>query len=444
MYQNKKIVILGLARSGYEIAKLLKQRNNEVILTDQKEEKDHDINKINELRKLGVTLYLGENPRNLITDDIDLLIKNPGVAIDHFYVLEARKRNIPVVNELEVSFEIIKNEHNSKFIAITGTNGKTTTTTLIYEILNKFLKNVKLAGNIGYPLAAFVKESTKDDIFVVEVSCQQLENISKFHPDIAVMTNISEAHLEFMKTFDHYKEVKSRITKNQTEDDLLIINETDDVLQAIGLMSKARKKMFSKNHQTTCYLKDDAIYYNNEKIIDCNRIRLVGVHNYENIMAAIIVAKEFGVPNEIINEVLITFKGVTHRLEFVKEVNKVSFYNDTEATNIKCSQIALSSFNQNTRIILGGYERGQDFNLLLPYMKNVVKIYAIGQCQDRVVAFANKNNIPVSKCTTLKASMDLIKQEMQENEIVLLSPASASWDQYKQCEDRGDEFKQLI
>lgn len=442
MFENKKILILGFARSGYDAAKYLINKNNKVIVTDKKEIKDE---KYNELKKLGVEFVFNNEDSDLLDNTFDYLIKSPGVPIDHPYVLKANELSVEVINEVEMAYRIIRKEHNIKLIAITGSNGKTTTTTLIYNMLKQSNNNVFLAGNIGYPLSGFIDKIKDNDIIVMETSCQQLENLKEFKPDIAVITNITEAHIDFMKTYEHYKYVKSKLLQNQTKEDIAILNNESDELKDAVRNAKSTKKYFSsKNIITGSYIKENEIYYYNEKIIALKDIKLRGIHNYENIMASIMVVKELGVTKEDINKVLTTFMGVEHRLEYVNTVNNRTFYNDTEATNIKCTQIALSSFEEPTIIILGGLERGQNFNDLAPYMKNVKAILAIGQCRKRVVDFAKDNGKLVYEYEYLKDAILKAYEISQENDVILLSPASASWDQYKQCEDRGAEFKNIV
>ena len=222
MFENKNILILGLARSGTACAKFLANKGNKIVINDMKESYDEDV--LKELKSLGVEVVLGSHPDDLINPDVDFLIKNPGVPIDHKYVLAANKLNIPVINEVEVGYHYLR-EKDIKIIAITGSNGKTTTTTLIHEFLKEDKRNVHLVGNIGYPLCDFVDIVNDGDILVMEISCQQLENTKYFKPDIAVMTNIVEAHIDFMKTFEHYKYVKSKLLMNQTENDVAILNK---------------------------------------------------------------------------------------------------------------------------------------------------------------------------------------------------------------------------
>lgn len=444
MYENKKIFILGFAKSGYEVAKVLANKNNYILINDGGSLKETDKEKYEELKNLGVNFVFNSHPDDLFDESYDLLIKNPGISIDHKYVLKANKLNIPVVNEVEVAYNLLKDK-NVKIIAITGTNGKTTTTTLIYEMLKKDKFSVHLAGNIGFPLCSILDKVKENDIIVTEISCQQLENVHEFNPNVAVMTNISEAHLEFMKTFEHYKYVKSKLLKNQTNKDVAILNYSDEILKEFSKNVKSKVKWYSSKEKINgSYILNDNIYYYDELIISLKDIKLRGIHNYENIMASIMAVKEFNCSNDSIKEVLENFYGVEHRLEFVKEVNNVKYYNDTEATNIKCTQIALSSFNEPTILILGGYERGQDFNLLLPFTNNVKTIIAIGETKDRVEDFAIKNNITCYKFETLKESFTKIKEIIKPGDVVLLSPASASWDQYNRCEERGDEFKKYV
>jgi len=445
MFENEKILILGFARSGYEAAKVLISRGNQVLINDLKEPKGIDLEKVEELKNLGVEFLFGEHPEDLLDSSYQYLIKNPGVPIDHMYVLKARELGIPVINETEMAYRLLPKEKNIQLIAITGTNGKTTTTTLIYKFLEAAGRRVHLVGNIGYPFCSFLNKLEENDIIVDEVSCQQLENFEEFCPDIAILTNISEAHLEFMKTYKHYKEVKAKLFQNQTKNQTAILNMGDEESLRTTKNIKSSVQYFSSQGEINgCYLTDQSIYYYDEKIVDLKDIRLIGIHNYENIMAAIMAVKKLGVQNESICKVLKEFSGVEHRLEFVGEVEKRKFYNDTEATNIKCCQIALSSFQEPVILFLGGYERGQDFNELSDYMDHVKAIFAIGECRERVKEFGDSLGIPTYTHEFLKDAFSDAWTMSQEGDILLLSPASASWDQYKQCEDRGDEFKKYV
>lgn len=443
MFNNKKVLILGFARSGYDCAKLLVNRKNEVIITDNKEKEKLDIKKIEELEKLGVKFILGNSDVSILDDTYDYLIKSPGVPIKHPFVLRANELNIEVVNEVEVAYLLLPKDIT--LISITGTNGKTTTTSLTYEIIkNAYPEKTHLVGNIGIPFTGLINDIKSGDIIVSEISCQQLANLEKFKPNIAVMTNLFPAHIDFFGDFKTYKQVKTKLFKNQTKDDIAILNlENSDVLEETKNIN-SKKLYFSSKQKSDIYLKNNKIYYKDEEILDTSIMKIKGIHNIENVMCASIIAKELNVSNEIIKKVVSSFIGVEHRLEFSGEVNGVKYYNDTEATNIKCTQIALSSFDEPIILILGGLERGQDFNELKDYMKNVKAIIGIGECRERVKEFGNSLNIDTYIFEHLKEGFKKCVEVATDGDVVLLSPASASWDQYKQCEDRGDEFKKYV
>ena len=444
MFENNKILILGFARSGYEAAKVLVQRGNQVILNDSKKEDALDQEKIKELKDMGVEFVFGSHPDNLLDSSFDYLIKNPGVPIHHKYVLKARELGIEVLNEVEMAYRLFPK--NITLIGITGTNGKTTTTSLTYEIVKRaYGDRVHLAGNIGYPLSGILNDLKEGDIVVMEVSCQQLENLSTFCPHIAVMTNLSPAHIDFFGSYEIYKKVKSKLFQNQTADDIAILNvENTDVLDETKHIKSTKKFFSSENSINGCYLDGRDIYYYGKKILNRDDILIAGLHNVENVMAALMVAKELDIPDSIIVDVVRHFTGVEHRLEYVGTIDGRKFYNDTEATNIKCTQIALSSFDDPTILILGGLERGQDFFELSSYVSHVKCIVAIGECRNRVVQFAKTMEIPVYSFEFLKDGFAKCYEVSVPGDVILLSPASASWDQYKECEIRGTEFKNYV
>lgn len=444
MFQNNKIFILGLARSGYAAAKFLVERGNEVVLNDGKEEEKQDPDQVRELRDLGVKLVFGSHPDDLLDNTYQYLIKNPGVPIHHKYVLKAKELGIEVINEAEMSYRLLPKDVT--LIGITGTNGKTTTTTLTYQIMKEaFGERVHLAGNIGYPLCGILNDLKKDDIIVMEVSSQQSENFSKFKPHISLMTNLSPAHLEFFGDYSYYKSVKAKMFYNQDENDIAIMNiENLDVMDTLKNVKSKIKYFSSKNQINGCYIKNQALYYYGDKVIDISDIKIKGIHNLENCMCAISIVKEFAISNEIIHKVISNFRGVEHRLEYVDTVLGREFYNDTEATNIKCTQIALSSFQEPTLVILGGLERGQKLEELTPYMKNVKAILAIGQCRERIKEYGESLGIKTFCYEFMKDGFSKLYDYSSPGDVILLSPATASWDQYKECEVRGAEFKQLV
>lgn len=442
MFENKKIFILGMARSGYEVAKLLAKKNNKVTINDLS--KDQDKNHVKELKKLGVKVILGKHTDGLFTKDYDYLIKNPGISNDHQYVLKAKEYNIPVINEVEVAYQLFPKDIT--IIGITGTNGKTTTTTLIYEMLKEAGKKVHLTGNIGYPLCSFVDKVKSGDIVVMEVSIQQLFNIKSFKTNIAVLINLYESHLDITSNYDNYIKIKKKIFNYHTKDDHAILNmDNKDVLN-ITKDIKSTKLYFSreKENKEGCYLKDNSIYYLKEKVIDFKSIKIKGMHNYENIMAAILVAKLFDVSNDVIRKVLKSFKGVEHRIEYVKTIKGREIYNDSKSTNIKATQVALLSLNKPIVLLLGGLDRGQHFEELKDYLNNVKAIVVYGQTKDRIKVFTDLINFKCEIVNTLEEATKKAYQLSHSGDIILLSPACASWDQFKNFEERGKKFKEYV
>ena len=439
MYDNKKMFILGMARSGYEVAKTLAKHNCTILITDMKEQ---DEEKVKELKELGINLIVTDEPEELLDNTYDYVVKNPGIKVEHPVCLKAESLNIPVINELEVAYHYLPK--NVKIIAITGSNGKTTTTTLTYEILKKANLPVHLGGNIGFPMCSLLNDIKENDIIVIELSAQQLHDFYDFKTDIGILTNLTPVHLDHFKTYENYQRCKKKIFNHHTQNDLAILNGNNQDVLNLTSDIKSTKVYFSANKKCDIYIENQAIYYNNEEIIKLEDIKIKGNHNYENIMCAIVVAKKFNVTNEIIKEVLNNFSGVEHRLEFVKRLNKREFYNDSKATNVTSTIIALDSFNKPTILLLGGLDRGHSFDELLPHMQNVKLVVCYGQTKERILEFCNKNKIECYKKDTLEEATKLAYNLSEENEVILLSPACASWDQYAKFEDRGDDFKKIV
>ncbi|MGI6324820.1 MAG: UDP-N-acetylmuramoyl-L-alanine--D-glutamate ligase [Bacilli bacterium] len=441
IFTNKKIFILGMARSGYEAAKVLSRYNNNILLYDDNKQQDEA--HIKELQALGVNLIFEGQPDDILTSEYDYIIKNPGVPLDHKYVKMAEQYNIPIINEVEMAYHLFPKDIT--IIGITGTNGKTTTTTLIYEMLKRAGWPVHLTGNIGFPLCGFIDKVKSKDIIVMEVSIQQLVNLNDFNAHIVVMTNLFEAHTDFVGSYDNYLKIKSKIFKNHTNYDIAILNKADDTVLELTKYIKSTKKYFSSREKIEgSYLLKGAIYYNDEKIINTEDIRITGMHNYENIMAAIVVAKEYQVNNKIIKEFLEDFAGVEHRQEFVAKINGITFYNDSKATNIVATQTALKSFIKPTILILGGMERNQNFHDLTDYMTNVKQIVCYGETKNRIKEFASEQKIDCIVVDNLEEATNVSYKLANDGDIVLFSPACASWDQYKSFEERGERFKEYV
>ena len=437
MFKNKKIFVLGMGKSGVSVAKLL-ANNNHVLITDIKCD---DFELIKELENLGINVIITNKQEEIFDDSYDYVVKNPGIKIDHPVVLMAKKFNTPVITELEVAYRYLP---DVKIVGITGSNGKTTTTTITYEFLKMAGIPVHLAGNIGLPLCDQISDIKNGDVLVVEISSHQLVNLDKFKVDIAVLTNLFQVHLDFFGTYEKYKLNKLRIFNNQDESSVAILNKADEEVYKLTKDLVARKEYFSSKGETDICIVNNEIIYNNEKLVELSDIRVKGVHNYENIMAAILVAKEFNVSNEVIKEVLNNFAGVEHRIEFVTKLNGREFYNDSKATNTDSTITALKSFNNNIVLILGGLDRGHSFDPLLPYLKKVKHIVCYGETKDRIKEFADKNNIDVTVTNNLEEATHAAYNISLEGDTILLSPACASWDQYKNFEERGEEFKKIV
>lgn len=438
MYNNKNIFILGMAKSGYEAAKVL-AKNNKVTINDEKE--DQDISHIEELKKMNVNIILGSHPDDLLNNTFDLVVKNPGIKDDHKYIIKAKELNIPVINEVELAYTMMPKDVT--IIGVTGSNGKTTTTTLIYEMLKREYDNIHLTGNIGFPLISFLKDIKEGDIVLIEVSIQQLVNLDKFKTNVSVLTNISEAHLDHVGSYENYKNIKKKIFNHHTKSDISILNlDCKDVMEITNDI-KSTKLYFSKKQKTNIYLEQNNIYYKNEFLINTRDIKLKGIHNYENIMASILVAKIFNISNETIFKVLKEFKGVEHRIEFVRDIKGISVYNDSKSTNIVATKTALNSFKEPIILILGGLDRGQSFLDLKEY-NNIKHVVCYGENSRKIDKDMKLLNIKTDVVETLEEATNKAYNLSNKGDIILLSPGSASWDQFKNFEERGEKFKEYV
>ena len=439
MYKNKKIFILGMARSGYEVAKLL-ACDNTVFITDMKEQ---DNEKVEELENIGVHFEICDKAEELLDDSYDLVIKNPGIKYTHPCILKARELGISVINEVEVAYKYI--DKSVKIIGITGSNGKTTTTSLIYERMKKaFGERVVLAGNIGIPLSYFAKNIEKDSYLVMEISDHQLCDMYNFKTDVSVITNIYDCHTDFHDSHERYVNIKKKIFMNHSNSDIAVINMDNSEVMDMTSDIESSKQYFSKYNNSDCYYKDGIIYYKGKEVIDTSKIILKGEHNYENIMCAILACKVYGVSDEIIREVVSTFGGVEHRLEYVGNINGREVYNDSKSTNVESTKIALNSFDKPTILLLGGTDRGHSFDELETYMKNVSLVVCYGETKNRINEFCNRIGIKSIICDNLVEATDIAYNNSEEGNVILLSPACASWDQFPDFEVRGRLFKETI
>lgn len=438
-YQNKKVLVLGLAKSGFSAAKLLHDLGALVTVNDGKPFEENP--EAQDLLALGVKVVTGSHPIELLDEDFALMVKNPGIPYSQPLVKKAVEKGLPIITEVELAYQIAE----CPLIGITGTNGKTTTTTMIGEILNVGMKKGKalLAGNIGYPASTVAQDAKKDDVMVTELSSFQLMGIKTFHPEIAVITNIFSAHLDYHGSQAEYEKAKWHIQENMTATDYLVLNWDQKVIQDLAKTTKAQVVPFSSTQIVRgAYQKEGKLYFHDEFIMAADTLGVPGNHNVENALAAIAVAKLRNISNEDIKETLQSFSGVPHRTQFVGTINERRFFNDSKATNILATEMALSGFNHEKLILLaGGLDRGNSFDDLIPSLIGLKAIIVFGETKDKLAQAARDAHIPTIEFSENAETAVAKAYALSEpGDTILLSPANASWDQYKNFEIRGDRF----
>lgn len=438
-YKDKNVLVFGAGLSGTNAAKLLIKLGANVTLTDAKPASE--IADFDELVKAGVKVVAGKSPLSLL-DNVDLMVKNPGINYDVPLVKAAEDKKIPVIVEIELAGEIA----NAKLIGVTGSNGKTTTTTMITEMLNAGNENGKAyrAGNIGISATKVAEKATSNDEIVMELSSFMLLGITTLHPHIAIITNIFENHLDYHKTRENYINAKMQITKNQTADDYLVMNFDREEWRKLSKRSKAKVVPFSVkgNYEDGAYQRDGKLYFRDEYIMKAKDIRIPGEQNVENALAAIAVARLSGVSATEIVKVLKNFGGVRHRNQFVLSSNGRDFYNDSKATDIEATQMAIEGFKKPIILLAGGLDRGYTFEKLEPdFKKHLNGIVLFGETAQLLKDSAQKAGVPQIKVVdNLDEAVPVAYEMSKPGEIVLLSPANASWDQFSSFEIRGDQY----
>src|SRR5690625_3142366 len=362
-FPYKHVLVLGLAKSGTAAAQLLLNSGVSVRINDLNAHKESP--DVISLIDQGAEIVIGSHPLHLL-DGMELLVKNPGIPYNHKIVQEAERRNIPIITEIELASRLIE----GPVIGVTGSNGKTTTTTLITQMLEYSQKAVQSAGNIGVVASEVAQTMCKEETLVLELSSFQLLGVQTFKPNIAVLLNIFEAHLDYHETMENYEQAKFQVFANQTADDYVVYNADDPIISRSIENAASITVSFSAERRLPngAWADETAVYFKTDKIIDKTDIQLVGDHNLENILAAISVAKLSGAINEGIRHVLKTFTGVKHRLQYVTTLNERYFYNDSKATNMLATQKALRAFQQPVILLAGGLDRGNDFYDLMPYL----------------------------------------------------------------------------
>ncbi len=435
-FENKKILVLGLARSGEAAARLLAKLGAIVTVNDSKPFDENP--SAQTLLEEGIKVICGSHPLELLDEEFAYMVKNPGIPYTNPMVVRAAEKNIPVITEVELAYLISE----APIIGITGSNGKTTTTTMIADVLNHAKQSALLSGNIGYPASEVAQSAVSNDTLVMELSSFQLMGIEEFHPHIAVITNLMPTHIDYHGSFENYVEAKWNIQKNMTVADTIILNFNQELAKDLAAKTSAKVVPFSTKEKIDgAYLEDGTLYFRGQAVMKADELGVPGSHNVENALATIAVAKLSGVSDEAIRETLVHFGGVKHRLQYLGEVSGVKFYNDSKSTNILATQKALSGFdNKKVILIAGGLDRGNEFDELVPDLVGLKKMVILGESAPRVKRAANKAEVAYLDAKNVADAAKIAFENAEAGDVVLLSPANASWDMYKNFEVRGDEF----
>lgn len=436
-YLRKKVLVLGLAKSGVSASLLLHKLGAFVTVNDQKPISENP--EAQGLLEQGIKVICGEHPLELLDEGFQVIVKNPGIPYSNPLIKGAIEKGIPVITEVELAYQISE----APIVGITGTNGKTTTTTLIHEVLKEANLKPLIAGNIGTVASGVAMEAKSDQTIVMELSSFQLMGAPTFAPNISVITNLYPAHLDYHGNFEEYCRAKSIVTENQSEHDFFVYNADQEEVVKIAEKTKATLVPFSTNRivKEGAYIEEGWVKFKGEKVMPQSDIVLPGQHNLENILATVAVCKLKEVNNEALHTVFSTFQGVAHRLQFVSKVNGRKFYNDSKATNILAASKALLSFREPTILLAGGLDRGNEFYELIPALKNVKAVITFGQTAEKIEKVAREAGIAtIKRVDNVKRAVPVAYEISNEGDCILLSPACASWDQYKTFEVRGDMF----
>ena len=440
-YRNKKVLVIGLARSGMAAIRVLHKLGAKICLSERKKPSDEEEE---QLKQMGVTIY--DQDMSVFEKEYDLVIKNPGVPPVSPIVKRLNERHIPIITEIELAFDVCKPQH---YIAITGTNGKTTTTTLVYELLHKaFGDKALVGGNIGTPLCELALQydllNNEGYYISLEISNHQLVDIDRFRPQIAVIINLTPDHLETMGSLEAYYKSKTEVYRNMKDDDTFIVNADDQTLkqylEKYPLHCKTATISLDQT-DTDSFIQDGYMYVNGEKVLPLEKIHLVGKHNRQNIIIAVTIAKLLDISNEDICDVIDHFKGVEHRIEYVRTLNGVTYYNDSKGTNTDATITALDSFEKGVILLVGGYEKGLDMSEMRKHMGCVKQVIGFGASGKRIANDLCEDPIVVED---LVQAVSEAYKIAESGDIVLLSPTTSSFDQYSGYEERGRHFKSIV
>ena len=443
---NQKILVFGSGISGIGATQLLEKQGKEVILYDGNVSLDAEQIKRQIGENTKASVILGDLKEDLMKT-LDLVVMSPGVPTDLPVVNQMRDMGIPIWGEIELGFTYGKGD----VLAITGTNGKTTTTALLGEIMRNYKDSVYVVGNIGNPYTTVAHEMEDDSVAVAEVSSFQLETIHAFRPVVSAILNITPDHLNRHHTMEAYIAAKEDIARNQTEDDTCVLNYEDEVLREFGANLKAKVLYFSSKRKLNkgIYFEEGKLIYKDEKefvLCHVEELQLLGMHNYENIMAASAMAIAYGVPMDVIQSTIKAFAGVAHRIEYVCEKEGVAYYNDSKGTNPDAAIKAVQAMNRKTLLIGGGYDKDSEYDEWIQSFDGKVKyLVLLGQTKDKIAAAARKHGFEnIVMVESLEEAVATCAKLAEPGEAVLLSPACASWGMFKNYEERGDKFKDIV
>jgi UDP-N-acetylmuramoylalanine--D-glutamate ligase len=447
--KNKRVLVVGLGRSGVSSAFFLQEHGAKVIVSDSKAEAQLQ-SEVPALLDRGISIETGRHGERTFRDQ-DLIVVSPGVPSDQPQLQHARTLGIPVIGEVELAFRFLK----GKVLAITGSNGKTTTTSLVGEILAKSGKKTLVGGNIGTPVISLAGQSTPETMVVLEVSSFQLESIEQFCPWVAAILNITPDHLDRHHTFQAYVDAKARLFENQGPSDIAVLNADDPTCVALKDKVKGSLLWFSRKQRVEngAFVSGDQIVFRQndqrqngqeQPVLSRSDIQLKGDHNLENVLAAVAMTMVAGCTPQQVQQAVKEFRAVEHRLELVATINGVTFYNDSKATNVDATVKALESFPANIHIILGGKDKGSDYTVLNPLLRERVKrVYLIGAATDKIASHV-QNSTAVVRSGTLERAVRQAFEAATAGDVVLLAPACASFDQFENYEHRGRVFKELV
>lgn len=444
--KNKNVLILGLGISGVSTVKALNKLGANIVISDLKVEEELE-DFLEEISDYPVKLYLGTNSVTL--DNIDLIVKSPGIPLGLPIIEDAMAKNIEVITDIELAYRLIP---DNKFIAITGTNGKTTTTTLVGKIFNKAGYNCHVTGNIGIGILWEAINSEKEDIFIIETSSFQLDSTANFKPKVSLIINITPDHLNWHKTYDNYINAKKKVFKNQDNSDYTVLNYDDEILRNMKDEINSNIIWFSVNRELNkgIYIKGDTIVINDGvkliEVLPYRDVKIPGRHNLENALASIAIGYSLGIDVDIMADVLRTFEGVEHRIEYVTTINDVKFYNDSKGTNSDASIKAVEALDGPIILIAGGMDKGTSFDDFIKSFNGKVKyLILLGETSKKISETADKYGF--KNIYLVQSMKEAVKKSFQLSETgdeVLLSPACASWDMYKSFEERGRDFKEAV